>query len=120
MGEPWRLSAFEGSPDPVPAALPAIARELHASDALRPEVGCTGGCLISSSAEESNYWKIQCDCLTDPRSPDYAALLVAMEYVCAVEGPFWRQIRGKGLAYSYHLANSLTSGTIQFALIKAA
>ena len=57
--------------------------------------------------------------MTDPRSPDLAALLVGIEYCCALEGPFWRKIRGKGLAYSYGLSNNLEQGTIQFTLFKA-
>lgn len=90
-----------------------------AIDALRPGAGCVGGCLISSSAEESNYWSIQCDCVTDPRSPDLGALLVAIEYCIALEGPFWRKIRGKGLAYGYNLRHNLELGTINFELFKA-
>jgi hypothetical protein len=117
--EPWKLEPFCGAPDPVPAALPALSRDLFAHDALRPRAGCTGGCMITSSAEESNYWKIQCACITDPRAPDLAALLVAIEYICALEGPFWRKIRGKGLAYSYGLRSSLETGTIVFDLYKA-
>lgn len=115
--------------------------------------------LISSTVgQESNYWLVQCNSFTDPRSPELAPLLVswhirhsrvcstgwgmhgdsnklkkrigtdgtdwawwsfskfpwfpssgpsvalqllfevAIEYITALEGPFWRKIRGKGHA----------------------
>lgn len=94
-------------------------RELFAKDALRPERGHTSGCLLSSSAEESNYWVVQCDSLVDPRSSELAPLLVALEYLTALEGPFWRKIRGKGYSYSYSVSHSLETGTLKFALSKA-
>ncbi|CAE7520442.1 unnamed protein product [Symbiodinium sp. CCMP2592] len=79
-------------------ARPLLARELHALDALKPPDGSTVGCLITSSAEESNYWLLERTSFSDPRSPDLPSLLVAIEYITALEGPFWRQIRGKGFA----------------------
>lgn len=116
---PWQCSIFASGDSSSEASVPVLNRDLFASDALRPASGSTGGCLVSSSAEESNYWKVQCPCITDPRSPDLGALLVAMEYCTALEGPFWRKIRGRGLSYSYSMSNNLQSGTIGFGLFKA-
>mmetsp|Transcript_124672 Transcript_124672/g.233120 ORF Transcript_124672/g.233120 Transcript_124672/m.233120 type:complete len:1137 (-) Transcript_124672:25-3435(-) len=119
---PWRRKPFlsEAAPESVGSfPLPALARELHAEDALQPEPGQTGGCLISSSAEESNYWIVQSKSFTDNRSPELAPLLVAIEYCTALEGPFWRKLRGRGLTYSYGLSHSCETGFIRFNLTKA-
>jgi len=116
---PWRQAPFIGAAGNSPRPAPALLRELFAADALQPAPGLTCGCLLSSSAEESNYWMMQCESFTDPRSPHLAPLLVAIEYVTALEGPFWRKIRGKGLSYSYSLSHSLETGKLRFALSKA-
>jgi len=121
---PWCHGPFmvagNGGYAPAPATpLPALRRELYAADALRPPEGCTCGCLLSSTAEESNYWLVQCNSFTDPRSPELAPLLVAIEYITALEGPFWRKIRGKGHAYSYGINHDLEAGKLTFSLYKA-
>lgn len=121
----WRCSPFLAGEEDSAAAptssspLPSLQRELYASDRLQPACGVTAGCLISSSAEESNYWTVQKDSFSDPRSPELAPLLVAIEYITALEGPFWRKIRGKGLSYGYSLHHSLETGSITFGLTKA-
>jgi Zn-dependent M16 (insulinase) family peptidase len=117
---PWRRGPFLGAATVLaPAPQPKLPRELFAADALRPDKGRACGCLISSSAEESNYWSVQCDSFSDPRSPELAPLLVAIEYITALEGPWWRKIRGRGLSYSYSLSHSLGRGVLSFGLFKA-
>jgi len=120
---PWRRAPFETTPSVPPpraeAPRPALDREFFAKDRLVPPPGSTVGCLVSSSAEDSNYWAVQCESFTDPRSPELAPLLVAIEYITALEGPFWRKIRGKGLSYSYSLSHSSDTGKLRFALSKA-
>lgn len=115
---PWRQGPFMALTS-TPEVEPALLHELLDPDALRPKDGQTRGCLLSSSAEESNYWIVQCNSFSDPRSPELAPLLVAIEYVTALEGPFWRKIRGKGLSYSYSMSHTLESGTLKFGLSKA-
>jgi len=122
---PWRRHPFlstsngtAGVPK-APSFKPLLAREFFSQDALRPAPGAAGGCLISSTNEESNYWLVQCEAISDPQSPELAPLLVAIEYLTALEGPFWRKIRGKGLAYSYDISHSLEQGYIKASLFKA-
>mmetsp|Transcript_23076 Transcript_23076/g.64999 ORF Transcript_23076/g.64999 Transcript_23076/m.64999 type:complete len:1253 (+) Transcript_23076:22-3780(+) len=119
--KPWRSAPFvsASSEGRAPVVAPALMRELYAKDKVRPTKGKTLGCLLSSSAEESNYWTVDLDCFTDPRSPELAPLLVAIEYITALEGPFWRKIRGKGLSYSYSMNHFLELGIIRFSLSKA-
>uniref|UniRef100_A0A7S2WKA3 Peptidase M16C associated domain-containing protein n=1 Tax=Rhizochromulina marina TaxID=1034831 RepID=A0A7S2WKA3_9STRA len=52
--------------------------------------------------------------------PDLPALEVAIEYLSALEGPFWVEIRGKGLAYGSSLRNSAEAGLLYFGLYRSA
>eukprot|EP00931_Biecheleriopsis_adriatica_P076118 TRINITY_DN49867_c0_g1_i1.p1 TRINITY_DN49867_c0_g1~~TRINITY_DN49867_c0_g1_i1.p1 ORF type:complete len:1112 (+),score=214.51 TRINITY_DN49867_c0_g1_i1:67-3402(+) len=115
----WCKTPFVSPSSQASAPRPVLLRELYADDAIRPGAGKVAGCMVSSSAEESNYWMIQISSFSDPRSADLAPLLVAIEYLTALEGPFWRKIRGRGLSYSYSLAHNLESGTLQFGLFKS-
>jgi len=120
--EPWRQGPFgPGASKSSEKAIqePALARELFAKDMLRPGPGVTSCALLSSSAEESNYWQVMCDSFSDPRSPELAPLMVALEYITALEGPFWRKIRGKGYSYGYSLTHNLDQGSLTFSLTKA-
>lgn len=47
---------------------------------------------------------------------DYPAILVFIEYLCALEGPLWRQVRGCGYSYHYKMAAMPDSGQIVFIL----
>lgn len=46
--------------------------------------------------------------------PDIPALMVALAYLDAVEGPLWAAVRGTGLAYGTSFTRSVDSGLIQF------
>eukprot|EP00736_Rhodelphis_marinus_P008270 Rmarinus@m.16579 len=69
---------------------------------------CEGGYLLQAGR-----------CLTDFRHPDVPALKVALQYLSALEGPFWKQIRGMGLAYGYSLYLSVEKGLLHFGLYRA-
>ena len=47
-----------------------------------------------------------------------AALLVAIEYLTALEGDFWVKLRGAGLTYSYSISDSTDSHLLKFSLFK--
>lgn len=52
--------------------------------------------------------------------PHLAPLMVATEFLTQLEGPFWKQIRGQGLSYSYGISASPEDGLVHFNLFKAA
>ncbi|EPS43054.1 hypothetical protein H072_2916 [Dactylellina haptotyla CBS 200.50] len=54
--------------------------------------------------------------LADPRIP---ALLLAMAYLDAVEGPLWRAIRGTGLAYGTGFSRKADSGHMFFSVYRS-
>ena len=51
---------------------------------------------------------------TSELDPHYPALLVAISYLNAVEGPLWTSIRGTGLAYGANVHKHLNSGHVSF------
>lgn len=121
--EPWQL-ALPIAEVPVKVteeavSRPALAWELTAEDAELPPAGSTHGCLITSTTDESAYLVIQCEAPTDPESPDLAPLMVALEYLDCVEGPFWRRIRGRGLAYGFYTSHNLETGRLKFTVSRS-
>merc|ERR1719328_636296 len=68
---------------------------------------------------ESSFLSRTAPSLTDPRSPDLAPLLLAIQYLTQLEGPMWRQIRGAGLAYGYSVYPSVGKGQLFMSLYKA-
>jgi len=64
-----------------------------------------------------------CNTFTGPNAAvnnkEVASLLLAIETFVMLEGPFWRKIRGKGLAYSYNLYLNVETGTLNFAIEKS-
>lgn len=54
--------------------------------------------------------------LQDPRIP---ALMVALSYLDAVEGPMWVAIRGTGLAYGTSFSRHTESGQVSFSIYRS-
>ncbi|KAI9889816.1 MAG: hypothetical protein M1814_004918 [Vezdaea aestivalis] len=52
----------------------------------------------------------------DPQVP---ALMVAVAYLDAVEGPLWTAVRGTGLAYGTGFGRSIESGTLRFRIYRS-
>jgi len=73
---------------------------VSASSVLRPKNESSGGegAVVALSAIESGFLNIIAPGVT-AYDPNRAALLVAIEYLTALEGPFWVKLRGAGLTY---------------------
>ncbi|KAL5428911.1 hypothetical protein PMIN04_000521 [Paraphaeosphaeria minitans] len=52
-------------------------------------------------------------------SPDLPALIVALAYLDAVEGPMWQDIRGTGLAYGANFMRDIQAGLLKFRIYKS-
>jgi Zn-dependent M16 (insulinase) family peptidase len=46
-------------------------------------------------------------------------VIVIVRYLCAMEGAFWKQIRGLGLSYSYSMRFVVEEGRLYFSLFKS-
>lgn len=123
--------ALSRASSPLAARLPASATMRHASvqfsQSLLRADACLGPEPASQSADklialgsvETSYL------LQASRGPsrfdaeDTAPLMVALEYLTALEGDFWRKIRGQGLSYSYGINPKPEEATITFQLFKS-
>lgn len=54
--------------------------------------------------------------LQDPRVP---ALMVAISYLDAVEGPLWTAVRGTGLAYGTYFSRAINSGHVTYTIYRS-
>lgn len=52
-------------------------------------------------------------------SPQLPALMVALAYLDAVEGPMWQDIRGTGLAYGANFQRDVEAGLLKFRVYKS-
>ena len=75
------------------------------------------GAVCALSAIESGFLNISAPGIK-PYDGNRAALLVAIEYLTALEGEFWVKLRGAGLTYSYSISDSTDSQLLTFNLHK--
>ena len=54
--------------------------------------------------------------LQDPQVP---ALMVAISYLDAVEGPLWTAVRGTGLAYGTYFSRAISSGHVTYTIYRS-
>ncbi|XP_069192343.1 uncharacterized protein C05D11.1 isoform X2 [Procambarus clarkii] len=78
------------------------------------------GFLTGIGSVESAYLLQSTRCVTEHRDWDVPAILTAIQYLTQLEGPMWREIRGRGLAYSYSINLNPTQGLLVLKLARAA
>jgi len=98
-----------------------LIENVSASSVLRPNgsdlSGGGEGAVCALSAIESGFLNITAPGINAYHA-DRAALLVATEYLTALEGDFWVKLRGAGLTYSYSIGDSTDSELLKFSLFK--
>lgn len=75
--------------------------------------------LIDMRATESTHLVSLTTIPTDYLHEDVPRIALAIEFLCAVEGPFWRSIRGSGLAYGVSMKQNIETGYLSFQLYRA-
>lgn len=71
------------------------------------------GCIESAFLNHAVHCPINID------DDSYIPLMLFMQYLTQLEGPFWRVIRGQGFAYSYNMHLNLHEHLLYFTLFKA-
>ncbi|KAI5949350.1 hypothetical protein KGF54_005585 [Candida jiufengensis] len=74
--------------------------------------------LINIPATESTQLISVTTIPTDYLNDDIPRISLAIEFLCAVEGPFWRAIRGTGLAYGVSIKKNLETGYLTFSIFR--
>uniref|UniRef100_UPI00358F5AD4 uncharacterized protein C05D11.1-like isoform X2 n=1 Tax=Myxine glutinosa TaxID=7769 RepID=UPI00358F5AD4 len=77
------------------------------------------GVIVGVGAVESSYLIQTVPCVTSCLDPNLPAIMVFIEYLTALEGPMWRQVRGLGLAYHYSMRVDPSEGLLYFMLYKS-
>ena len=75
--------------------------------------------VIPLSAIDSSYLLSTAKGPTDLKDSRTAALMVAISYLDATEGPLWMAVRGTGLAYGTGFSRSVHSGQVSFNVYRA-
>eukprot|EP01006_Ploeotia_vitrea_P026948 TRINITY_DN59857_c0_g1_i1.p1 TRINITY_DN59857_c0_g1~~TRINITY_DN59857_c0_g1_i1.p1 ORF type:complete len:1040 (-),score=119.02 TRINITY_DN59857_c0_g1_i1:150-3209(-) len=96
-----------------------VAKPLKSPSDLRMKENKGKAVLGGVPATESSYLVQTVPGILGENNPKAAAGLVLCEYLTACEGPFWKQLRGQGLTYSYSLYFDLSVGVLVFVLARS-
>jgi Zn-dependent M16 (insulinase) family peptidase len=77
------------------------------------------GKLIRLPSTESGYFFAISNGPAGPMHPDVPALSIAFEYFSTMEGLFWNQIRGPGLAYGCSVSLDAITGHVNLVIYRA-
>lgn len=100
---------------PRPLAMP-WARDVMNALAVHPK---NRACVCALSSIESSYAVFTARGIAEYTHPDYAALVVTITVLNAMESFLWRYIRGAGLAYGASIRNDPEAQHIHFILYRA-
>jgi Zn-dependent M16 (insulinase) family peptidase len=125
------IANVEKLPDPVAAWKPLIAGLdtttpllplVKMSQRLSPdgkEPGNYGAVIISMPTIDSSFLLSSAKGPTSPTDAILPALMVAISFLEAVEGPLWVAVRGKGLAYGSGFKRDPDGGFVQFSIYRS-
>ncbi|CAG7825781.1 unnamed protein product [Allacma fusca] len=75
--------------------------------------------ILGLSSEESSFLAQGILAITDFNDPELPIVLTVNQYFCQMEGPFFRSIRGAGLAYDYFMDSKANDGMLYFNLYRS-
>ncbi len=107
-------------PDKVTDSECRLIENVSASSVLRAAGGDLPGgygAVCALSAIESGFLSITAPGVK-AYDDNHASLLVAIDYLTALEGDLWVKLRGAGLTYSYSISESTDSQLLKFSLFK--
>lgn len=107
----WNRFTGSGSLDP-------LGSSLDAQSDLGSKL-CREARLVSAPASDSTFFTSVSRIPTDYLDMDTFKIHLASEYLQAVEGPFWRGIRGSGLAYGANVYRDVELGYLKFDLYRS-
>ncbi|XP_050309780.1 uncharacterized protein C05D11.1-like [Anthonomus grandis grandis] len=77
-----------------------------------PDCAPSTGCIIGLGCIESSFYYQTAKSITRFQDDDLPALMLYVNYLVQAEGPMWKQIRGKGFAYTYRMLVKVSEGLI--------
>lgn len=112
-------SEMESDNNTPPFSLEDIPRAFQ----FKTTVGekCSNGAyLVTTPASESTHFMSLSPTPTDYLDEDIFKIALVSEFLGGVEGPFWRAIRGTGLAYGANIRQLIESGFLSFTVYRGA
>ncbi|ODV85682.1 hypothetical protein CANARDRAFT_7060 [[Candida] arabinofermentans NRRL YB-2248] len=91
--------------------------DVLSEEGLKKSLSCY---IITTPGSESSYLDLFTTIPVEYLSDDAFKILLASEYLQCVEGPFWKGIRGTGLAYGANLYKSVELGQLYFSVYRGA
>lgn len=79
----------------------------------------TSGAVVGMGSVESSFLLQTVPFVKDFMHQDVPAVMLFLQYVTQLEGSMWRQIRGKGYAYSYNMLPKPNEGLLTLQFYKA-
>lgn len=112
---------FTHAPQRATNALAAVTMSVPLSRALLPAdwSAVRGTTILSLASIESSFMLQATTVSLAFDSDDVPALWVLCQLLDAMEGPFWKGIRGAGFSYGFNIDFSCETGLIVFSLTKA-
>ncbi|KAK0383782.1 hypothetical protein NLU13_9693 [Sarocladium strictum] len=81
--------------------------------------GSVGATIVPMTALDSSYTVSTAPGIASYEDPRLAAIMVAISYLEAPEGPLWNAVRGAGYAYGTHFARDVDSGVISYRVYRS-
>lgn len=95
---------------PVP-----VTKKVMSSDGLNKNKKCF---IITTPGSDSGYMSLQTSIPFDSSNKDTFKIILGAEYLQCVEGPFWKAIRGTGLAYGANMSKSFECGRLCYTIYR--
>lgn len=81
--------------------------------------GSVGAVIVPMTTLDSSFSVSSARGLADFADPRLAALMVAIGYLEAPEGPLWNAVRGAGYAYGTYFARDIVSGILSYRVYRS-
>ncbi|VEU19767.1 DEKNAAC100497 [Brettanomyces naardenensis] len=106
-----------GSSDQGPLAALPLTSNAMSVDGLQKKKKCV---IITTPGSDASYMSLQTAVPFDFLSKDSFKIILGSEYLQCVEGPFWKAIRGTGLAYGANMSKDFEGGKLSFSIYRGA
>ena len=100
---PWKTHMFADWGQPQEPPVDGLANLEADYQLLKESTEQPTGAALSLGSVESCFLIQAVRSIDNIEHPDFAAVLVELQYLGQLEGPFWRQLRAQGLVYGYNL-----------------
>ncbi|OBA22834.1 hypothetical protein METBIDRAFT_93347 [Metschnikowia bicuspidata var. bicuspidata NRRL YB-4993] len=113
------VKEFESKPESSYFSLENIPRAFEFKTSIGNQ--CSKKAFLATTpASETTHFISLTPIPTDYLNEDIYKIALASEFLGGVEGPFWRAIRGTGLAYGANIRRLIESGYLSFSIYRGA